>query len=138
MIGKENVLNIRTNPNFNWVGQTGATRGFCDFSSVDMARRAGVYLLKISYRQRGVTKLCDVIARFAPPSENQTDNYVSYVSGRTGIRPDLPLTFDSDYAQVLTAMEIYEQGVPVCQRTSYYDRVTREYLRIIDEYFSNK
>lgn len=137
MIGKFNPLNIRTSSAFNWVGQTGATRGFCDFQSVEYCRRAGLYLLMRSYRRAGVVRLGEILHRFAPVSENDTERYISFVCARTGFNANMTLMMDSDFAAVLAAMEIYEQGIITARREEYFATAKQSYLYLID-YFKIK
>ena len=137
MKGKNNPLNIRTSAAFTWNGQTGSHQGFCDFEDVSMCRRAGLYLLMRSYRRAGVKTLGDIIKRWAPAFENPTGAYITYVSNRTGLQPTMQLYFDSDYAAILAAMEIFEQGVPVSKRAEYYETTRKSYEYLIS-YFKIK
>ena len=134
MIGKNNVLNIRASKSFSWAGQTGATRGFCDFDGIEMCRRAGLYLLMRSYRRAGVVKLEEVIKRWAPPTENSTSNYVDFVCKRSGLQRGFVLRFLSDFASVLAAMEIMEIGVPASKRDEYYATAKDSYLYLAEHF----
>lgn len=134
MIGKNNVLNIRASKSFSWAGQTGETRGFCDFEGIEMCRRAGLYLLMRSYRRAGVVKLEDVIKRWAPPTENNTSTYVDYVCVRSGLLRGFVLRFLSDFASVLAAMEIMEIGVPKSKRDEYFATAKDSYLYLADHF----
>lgn len=134
MIGKNNVLNIRASKSFSWAGQTGATRGFCDFEGIEMCRRAGLYLLMRSYRRAGVVKLEEVIKRWAPPTENNTSNYVDFVCKRSGLQRGFVLRFLSDFASVLAAMEIMEIGVPASKRDEYYATAMDSYFYLAEHF----
>ena len=134
MIGKCNPLNIRTSSHFNWNGQDGATRGFCNFESVTLCRRAGAYLLMRSYRRAGVVTIAQIIERWAPPSENLTYAYIDFVSNRAGLSKNIPLLLDSDYCAVLAAMEIFEQGIPAKERESYFYNAIASYRTIINQF----
>lgn len=134
MIGKNNVLNIRASKSFSWAGQTGATKGFCDFEGIEMCRRAGLYLLMRSYRRAGVVKLEEVIKRWAPPTENNTTNYVDFVCKRSGLQRGFVLRFLSDFASVLAAMEIMEIGVPASKRGEYYATAKDSYLYLAEHF----
>lgn len=78
---RNNPLNIRHNPANNWRGQIRPKNGFCQFVDLYHGFRAGVRLI-IRYRYYGITTIDKIIARFAPPSENKTDHYISYVCNR--------------------------------------------------------
>lgn len=134
MIGKNNVLNIRSSKSFSWAGQTGETRGFCDFEGIEMCRRAGLYLLMRSYRRAGVVKLEEVIRRWAPPTENNTSNYVDFVCKRSGLQRGFVLRFLSDFASVLAAMEIMEIGVPASKRDEYFATAKDSYLYLAEHF----
>lgn len=132
MIGKNNPLNIRTSSAYKWQGQTGETRGFCDFVDVAQCRRAGAYLLMRSYRRAHCYNVSSIICRWAPSNENDTVSYIHFVCKTTGFKADTKLVFDSDFASVLAAMEIMEQGVPVSQRENYYATAKASYLYLIN------
>ena len=130
MIGKNNYLNIRTSSAFTWNGQTGATRGFADFESIEMCRRAGAYLLMRSYRRLGLDTIERVISRWAPKNEN----YIKFVFKMTGLSRTMHLVFDNDYASILAAMEIIENGCEYGKRDTYFENARVSYLYIITHY----
>lgn len=134
MIGRNNPLNIRTSAHYNWDGQEGATRGFCNFAGVEKCRRAGAYLLMRSYRRAGVKTVAQVINRWAPTCENNTNAYISFVCKRTGFKPDTELVFITDFAAVLAAMEIFEQGVINSTRDGYFRTAKASYEYLIEYY----
>lgn len=134
MIGKCNVLNVRTSAHFQWNGQTGATRGFCDFESEEKCRRVGIYLLKRSYKRAGVKTVAQIINRWAPANENDTQAYIAFVCQMTSFKPSDVMCFDSDYASLLAAMEIMEMGVGKMLRSSYFDKARNAYLHICTTY----
>lgn len=135
MIGKNNPLNIRTSTAFEWAGQTGSTRGFCDFEDVAYCRRAGAYLLMRSYRRAHCNTVGAVICRWAPSSENETDSYIHFVCKTTGFKAETKLCFDSDFASVLAAMEILEKGVPLEHRTEYFENAKLSYINVINQFY---
>lgn len=134
MIGKNNYLNIRTSSGFTWNGQTGSTRGFADFESIEMCRRAGAYLLMRSYRKADCKTIESVISRWAPKSENDTENYIKFVCKMTGLSRTMRLVFDNDYASILAAMEIIENGCDYRKRDTYYENARVSYLNIINQF----
>lgn len=134
MIGKNNPLNIRTSSHYNWNGQDGATRGFCNFVSIEMCRRAGAYLLMRSYRRAKVFTLEQIIKRWAPTCENPTNAYIEYVSKCTQLSPAQKLCVASDFASVLAAMEIFEQGIALEKRSQHYATARASYMYIIHHY----
>ena len=78
-----NWLNIRYNPHNKWKGQTGEDSGFCVFDTVGHGLRAGRIIIE-NYLKEGFDLVGDIIARWAPPTENLTDNYVNNVCSWTG------------------------------------------------------
>lgn len=134
MIGKFNPLNIRNSSGFSWNGQSGSTRGFADFVSTEMCRRAGLYLLRRSYRRAGCFTIEKILYRWAPQSENDTENYIKFVCGLTGFKRNDHMVFDSDFAALLAAMEIMEQGIGTMFRKRYFEGAKEAYLGIIDKF----
>lgn len=86
-----NPLNIRYNPSNNWRGQVGAERGFCRFKNTAYGIRAA-YIILTNYIKNGCNTLEDIISRWAPPCENNTENYIRFVENETLIPRDLTLT----------------------------------------------
>lgn len=111
MIGKNNPYNVRYNHLNRWQGLEGQTRGFCDFSSLYYGIRACFYLISKSYKKKGFVTYSQIINRYAPPSENFTQDYVDFVCHRCGVLPfDVPSS-DTDWLNLLYAMSIYEGNV---------------------------
>ena len=63
---------------------------FKQFETMAWGYRA-VFVLLDSYRRRGYVSLRQMIARYAPPVENDTGNYIRCVSVWSGIDADRPL-----------------------------------------------
>lgn len=74
-----NPLNIRDNRGNKWLGQVGAENGFCLFSNIDYGIRAALIILCRSYRAKRVVTLRDIVSRWAPPEENDTEAYVRFL-----------------------------------------------------------
>lgn len=112
MIGKNNPFNVRYNPLNRWLGLSGQRKGFCEFTALYYGIRACFYLISKSYKKKGCVTYKQIIERYAPPSENSTQDYVDFVCHRCGVLPfDFPY-LDSDWLNLLYAMSIYE-GNPV-------------------------
>ena len=111
----KNPLNIRYSPANNWRGQTGENKGFCVFSSEAYGMRAAFRILT-NYIKNGHNTIRKIVSRWAPPSENNTEKYIEFVSYETIIDPDLELTDNNihDYwtkLMILRAMAKMESGV---------------------------
>ncbi len=109
-----NPGNIRINGEI-WRGEVTPSRdpSFKQFASMAWGYRA-MFLILDNYRKRyGARTLRDVITRYAPPVENETGTYVSFVAAQAGVGEDEPLPF-GDAARmraVVAAMSRIENGV---------------------------
>tara|TARA_R110000772_G_scaffold202275_2_gene312579 strand:- start:2083 stop:3543 length:1461 start_codon:yes stop_codon:yes gene_type:complete len=110
-VGANNPLNLR-DYNQNWEGETGATDGFVDFENQYSGVRAADKLLSNYGTREGIDTLRGAIARFAPPNENLTEDYISFVSERTGIPSEQPIDLADEGTRrnILTAMAKMESG----------------------------
>ena len=112
MIGKNNPLNIRYSRSNNWKGldlNKPSTRGFCNFIDVRYSIRACAYLLMRTYRKKGLRTYAELIARYAPESENPTCSYSWYVTPKNCFPFDVPTT-QFDFAQLIFKMSVFESG----------------------------
>lgn len=112
MIGKNNPFNIRYQKQNHWKGQMGRTGAFVNFSCRQYGIRAAAYLLTWSYRRIGIDTIDGIINRFAPPVENETQRYITYVCNKSQIDRYKHLHTRLDYMLVLKAMSHFE-GNPV-------------------------
>lgn len=123
MIGKNNPFNIRYNARNAWLGQTGETRGFCDFANIDDCIRAVAVLIMRSYRKQNVLTISEIINRYAPEIENETYRYVDYICLNLGVLPfDIPTR--NMYPVLLYYIARFE-GNPV---------ELKDIVRVIDSY----
>ena len=76
MIARNNIFNIRAN-GAKWVGQIGANKGFAEFDTQEHAIRAWLVLMRTYRKKYGLTTIRGIINRFAPPTENNTENFTS-------------------------------------------------------------
>lgn len=103
-----NPLNIRYNPLNQWKGYKGRYKGFVKFLSLGYGFRAAFVLL-LNYRKKGIVCVRDVIYRWAPSSENDSDAYVSFVCKRCCITPEASIWY-CPY-DIISAMALFEVGV---------------------------
>ena len=77
-----NPLNIRKNNKTNWIGQCNKQedRAFVQFRSMPYGYRAAFKVLQNYRVLYGCMNLRQFIQRWAPPSENHTDEYVKSVA----------------------------------------------------------
>ena len=77
--------------------------------------------MKMNYGENYAPTLRNIISTWAPPSENDTGNYVSFVAKKAGIKPDQNLT-SADVDKIMPAMIEMEGGK---KASSYFD--TKQY-----------
>lgn len=84
---------------------------FKQFETMAWGYRA-MFVLLDSYRRRGYGTLRQMIARYAPPVENHTENYIRCVVTWSGVDADEPLdTHDrATMLAVVAAMSRMENG----------------------------
>ncbi len=84
-----NPLNIRKVAGQHWRGEALPQRGsgegaFCCFESMAYGIRAAFCLLRTYRNKYKANCICDIITRWAPPSENDTPAYIRNVCKLTG------------------------------------------------------
>lgn len=86
---------------------------FKQFESLAWGYRA-IFVLLQSYHKRGFKTIRQMINRYAPPTENQTTSYVSYVSNAAVLNPDEEVNINDKDTMVLVVAAIskVENGVP--------------------------
>ncbi|MBE0369222.1 virion protein [Pseudoalteromonas aurantia] len=102
-----NPLNIERGE--NWQGAVGDDGRFVIFETAKHGLRAAGRILRTYSNEYGIKSINTIIARWAPPSENDTENYIQFVSQKTGIEPSKQLA-PNDYAPVVAAMIHMENG----------------------------
>lgn len=85
-----NPLNIRKT-NIDWVGKTGNNAGFETFSSPEYGYRAAAKNLYTYNERDGLTTTRELISKWAPNTENNTEAYVQKVAKDLGVDPDADL-----------------------------------------------
>ena len=94
----------------NWQGLIGTNEGFMVFQDISFGIRALGLDLKNEIN-RGLNTIESLITNYAPPSENDTQGYIDFVSNYTGIGPYQILTANADTLQKLcSAIIIQENG----------------------------
>lgn len=106
-IRNNNPGNIKTGE--GWKGVAGNDGTFDIFTDDTWGLRALAMDLQ-SKLNRGLTTIRQIISVYAPPSENDTDAYISAVSAQTGIGADDPLTYPDDWPDLMRAIVTHENG----------------------------
>lgn len=85
--------------NLNYAGQSGASleagsnARFAKFNSEEEGIAALVRQLRL-YQQRGIDTIGEIVKKYAPPSENDTQAYVANMARWTGLSADEKLNFN--------------------------------------------
>ena len=104
-----NPGNLRYIAGDPWRGQTGNDGGYGVYDSLsDGVRASGKQLLK-DYAN-GLVTLAQAIRTWAPPSENNTPAYIAEVANVTGLDPNADADVPTNYAAILDAIFIQENG----------------------------
>ena len=109
-IRNNNPLNIRCSSGQTWLGECPeqGDRLFVQFSSMKWGIRAALIIMR-TYWKKGYRTSGQIIHRWAPPTENNTDAYVKNVCTMTGLQPCQPLE-ENDYSKLVSAMSLIETG----------------------------
>lgn len=110
MIGLNNPANIRFNKNNKWNGQYDKPyKGFCEFKTEYYGLRALAKTLHTYFDKYHLFTVTQIINRYAPPTENHTSAYISYVVGVCG--SDVVSLQNADYVyRLLKAICWYESN----------------------------
>ena len=120
-----NPLNIRITPaqrngfKDRWLGmcKEQTDKAFCQFTEMKYGWRAAFLLLTRNYYHvHHLYTPKDIIMRWAPPSENNTEAYIKFVCDKAGLQPDQYLGVPSSaegltWMKLALAMAIMENGV---------------------------
>ena len=106
-----NPLNIRRIPGVTWKGQSPeqTDKAFVQFRTMEWGLRAAFCILRTYARRHNIRRLADILRRWAPPAENDTDAYLHSVCQQTGFTPKQLLT-ESDWPTLVRAMARQESN----------------------------
>ena len=108
-----NPLNIRRVAGTHWKGELplkGAGGSFVLFESVEWGLRAAFVLLYTYSTKYHANCIRDIISRWAPPTENDTERYIRNVCQWTGFGGNERLT-ETQWPRLVQAMARQECGV---------------------------
>lgn len=86
-----NYGNIRKTATSHWKGMVDCPGEFVCFKDAYHAIRAMNVLLNTYDRKYGINTIQEIVARWAPANENQTNKLVALVSTFAGLPPNLPI-----------------------------------------------
>jgi len=106
-----NPLNIRRVAGTSWRGEDRnpavPDKQFVQFRSMEWGLRAAFCLLRTYQKKYNATCIQDIISRWAPPSENNTDAYIKHVCLLTGYGGQERLT-EKEWPRLVRAMAVIE------------------------------
>lgn len=108
---KNNPFNIRYSKHNKWFGQIKPKDGFCQFESLYYGIRACIIIMTV-YINKGFDTVEKIIKRFAPPSENDTTNYIKSVCKISCLSPSDKINSIHSYVfySLLSAMAKIESN----------------------------
>lgn len=124
-IRNNNPLNIRIGN--VWLGEVKEnTDGeFEQFTSMIYGLRAAIVLLRRYICHYHLSTIAQIVSRWAPSSENNTRQYINFVSERLGIANDVQIDFYDKVTicRLVEAMAYYECGssIPIDAIEKAYD-----------------
>ena len=107
-----NPLNIRRVVGTKWKGQRAeqTDNGFVQFSTIEFGLRAAFCLLRTYSTKYKLNCIRDIISRWAPPTENDTERYIRNVCLWTRLGGNERLT-ETEWPRLVQAMARQECGV---------------------------
>ena len=113
-----NPLNIRRVAGTTWRGQRDeqTDHAFVQFRTIEFGLRAAFVLLRTYSTKYHANCIRDIISRWAPPSENNTEKYIKNVCLWTGLGGLQRLT-EEDWPKLVRAMARQECGEVLSEET---------------------
>lgn len=111
-IRNNNPLNIRVGNNWQGEVENPSDKDFEQFVSLEMGLRAGFIIIRRYIEKYSCKTIKSIIERWAPPSENDTNAYISIVARHAGVDPNRRLSFAeaSVLCSIVQAMAFVETG----------------------------
>ena len=109
-----NLLNIRISTDkFQGEVQPSQDKEFKQFETATYGYRAAFRILRTYINNYKCDTIRKIVSRWAPKSENHTENYIRVVSERSGIPANDPVYADSRemMIRIVAAMSFVENGV---------------------------
>ncbi|MBD2806582.1 structural protein [Xenorhabdus sp. ZM] len=95
-IRNNNPGNIDHNPANKWLGQLPHDRNiekrFCRFETAEHGIRALMKLLANYQLKYQLHTIRQIINRYAPPVENNTESYIRFAAAKVGVSPDAKIS----------------------------------------------
>lgn len=117
-----NPLNIRKVPGVRWRGELPSIQGgagggsFVRFESITWGVRAALKLLRTYRDKYAATSIKEIITRWAPPTENNTEGYIAAVCRLTSFGGNERLT-EKEWPALIKAMAVIESRLLISDET---------------------
>lgn len=112
-IRNRNPGNLRHGERWQGLAAEQPDAAFCTFETMAYGCRALIKTLQTYVRKRGCRTIRQIIERWAPPNENDTQSYVRHVASAVGRGADEVIPFDVDpsyYLAIAKAIARHENG----------------------------
>lgn len=109
-IRNNNPLNIRKGNDWNGETALSLDSEFETFKNPTYGFRAAAKLIRNYYHKYNLTTIRDIISRWAPPNENNTESYINKVASAVGVNPNSDVDIDDVLPELLQAMAHHENG----------------------------
>ena len=119
MIAKNNIFNIRKASKTKWKGETGVQKGFVEFETREHGIRAWIVLMRTYRLKHRCATVRDIITRYAPPNENNTQAYIKFCRERVYKSEMTRLSTTVDYVRLGCAMAKMETGTELTMQDIY-------------------
>lgn len=117
-IRNNNPLNIELGDPWQGLSSDQTDGRFAQFDAPEYGFRAAARVLNTYQNKHGLKTPREMIARWAPATENNVQAYVNAVSKRSGLNPDRPVDLSKDGFRLLEAMALHENGVQPFDRAT--------------------
>lgn len=104
----KNPLNVRYCEANKWKGQVGEYKGFAMFASVDDGLRAAMKILLVYMGKYRLVTVAQIINRWAPPSENNTKQYVWNVCKASSLYASDAIATKQEFINLVVSMAFIE------------------------------
>lgn len=121
-IRNNNPLNIRKVAGVRWRGSLTSDPSpqgegsFVRFESLEWGIRAAMKILRTYRDKHAATSIREIVSRWAPPTENNTDAYIATVCRLTGFGGNERLG-EKQWPALIKAMAIVESGLTLSDET---------------------
>ncbi|AOM39803.1 structural protein [Xenorhabdus hominickii] len=94
-IRNHNPGNIRHGDKWQGLCDTQTDKSFCQFVSPEYGIRAIIKIIRNYERKYGLNSIRQIISRWAPPNENNTESYIAYVCKIVGVSSSTVINVDN-------------------------------------------